>query len=134
MTIPITEIRNVISINDDNTEFDLEINHPDYGWIGYMLKSDDIDNTIDNDNLIKLIGTDFTSTTQSEKDSRESAGVRLQRDIILENEVDKVVSNSLLWAELTTEQQNAWKQYRTDLLNVPQQTGFPYTITWPTKP
>ena len=134
MTIPITEIRNVVSINDDNTEFDLEINHPDYGWIGYMLKPDDTDKTIDNDNLMTLIGTDFTSLSQSEKDSRASAGVRLQRDVFLENEVDKVVSNSLLWADLTSDEQNAWKQYRTDLLNVPQQSGFPHTITWPTKP
>ena len=30
--------------------------------------------------------------------------------------------------------QNEWKQYRIDLLNVPQQSSFPSKVTWPTKP
>jgi hypothetical protein len=49
-------------------------------------------------------------------------------------EVDAMVSNPLRWADMTTEQQSLWTQYRTDLLNVPQQFGFPHGVTWPTKP
>ena len=59
---------------------------------------------------------------------------RSQREEILVNEVDPVVSNSLRWAELTDAKQAEWTQYRTDLLNLPDQAGFPNDITWPTKP
>lgn len=134
MSITITEIRNAVSRNDDDTEFDLEINHPEYGWIPYSLTSHDTDNTINNDDLLTLIGTNFTTMTQEEKDAELSIFARGDRDKLLESEVDPLVTNPLRWAELTTEQQNDWTQYRTDLLNVPQQSGFPNTITWPTKP
>ncbi len=63
--------------------------------------------------------------------SDEARGLR---DVKLRSEVDPIVTNPLRWAELTTEKQNEWTQYRTDLLNVPQQAGFPNTINWPTKP
>ena len=134
MPLLINEIRNAVSINDEDTVFELEINHPEHGWIPYTLDPSDGDNTINNDDLMVLIGSNFTRITQEEKDERESNNVRSKRDSLLQNEVDPLVSNPLRWAELTTEQQNAWSQYRTDLLNVPQQAGFPNTITWPTKP
>lgn len=134
MSIIITEIRNAVSQNDDNTVFDLEINHPEYGWIPYSLYPDDSDDTIDNTALLALIGTNFTTLTQAEKDERKSNEVRSERNSLLENKVDPIVANPLRWAELTTEQQNAWTQYRTDLLNVPQQEGFPYNVTFPTEP
>lgn len=60
--------------------------------------------------------------------------VRYKRDEKLTIEVDPIVSNPLRWADLTTEQQNAWLQYRTDLLNITDQAGFPHNVTWPTKP
>ena len=134
MSINITEIRNAVSTNDDNTEFELEINHPEYGWIPYALHSHDTDNTIDNSQLLALIGDNFTQLSQEIKDEREASLQRHERDVILETVVDPLVSNPLRWAELTTEQQNAWAQYRIDLLNVPQQSGFPNNITFPTKP
>ena len=67
MSITITEIRNAISTNDDNTEFHLEINHPEYGWIDYILHTDDTDNTIDNAELLKLIGDNYTEMPDDEK-------------------------------------------------------------------
>jgi hypothetical protein len=134
MSITITNIRNAVSFNDDNTIFNVEIEHPEYGWIPYTLNPDDPDNTISNSDLMTLIGTNFTARTQEDKDEEATVINRDTRDILLETEVDPLVTNPLRWAELTTEQQNAWTQYRTDLLNVPQQSGFPNTITWPTKP
>ena len=134
MTIEITEVRNAQSMNADNTQFDLEINHPDYGWIPYALTPWDTDMTIDNTALLSLIGTDFAPFSQVDHDARVAAFVRDQRDVKLSSEVDPIVTNPLRWADLTTEKQNEWTQYRTDLLNVPQQAGFPHTINWPTKP
>jgi len=134
MSITITEVRNAVSTNDDDTEFELEINHPEYGWIPYTLNSIDTDTTITNSELIKLIGSNFTKITQSELDTKESSLQRAIRDSRLTEEVDPLVTNSLRWAELTSDQQTAWTTYRTDLLNVPQQSGFPWTHTFPTKP
>ena len=134
MSITITEVRNAVSTNDDDTEFELEINHPEYGWIPYTLNSIDTDNTIPNTELIKLIGSNFTKITQSELDTNESSLQRANRDLRLVQEVDPLVTNPLRWAELTSDQQTAWTKYRTDLLNVPQQSGFPWTHTFPTKP
>lgn len=134
MSIKITEIKNAVSRNDANTEFDLEINHPEHGWIPYSLKADDPDTTINNDDLITLIGSNFTSLTQEQKDTEKAAEVRLQRDMLLDTEVDPIVSNALRWESLSSTKQNEWKKYRTDLLDVPQQSGFPNDVTFPTKP
>ena len=59
---------------------------------------------------------------------------RMERNGKLVSEVDPIALNNLRWAELTSEKQAEWTQYRIDLLNVPQQSEFPSTINWPTKP
>lgn len=132
--VQITEIRNARSMNAENTHFDVEINHPDYGWIPYALTPWDTDSTINNTELLALIGSDYAAFSQADEDARQADFSRYQRNQLLENEVDPIVTNPLRWADLTTEEQNDWTQYRTDLLNVPQQAGFPNTINWPTKP
>ena len=137
MAIFINNIRNATSLNADNTKFNLEIEHPQFGWIPYTLDPTDDDETINNDALLALIGDDFTAyvaPTQAELDAEAAAAVRGQRDMLLAQEVDPIVSNPLRWADMTTEQQNAWSQYRSDLLNITDQEGFPHDVTWPTKP
>ena len=134
MSIEITQIRNAVSLNAENTIFDLEINHPEFGWIPYSLHPDDSDNTIDNADLLNLIGSNYSAFSQSDYDAKIAANVRHVRNLKLEQEVDPIVSNPLRWAEMTSEEQTTWSQYRTDLLNVPQQSGFPHNVTFPTKP
>lgn len=137
MSITITEVRNAASLQSDNLRIDVEINHPDYGWIPYTVDPADTDTTIDNEEVMALIGTDFTAyvaPTQAELDATTAAQVRSERDYILSTVVDPLVSNPLRWADLTADQQTTWSQYRTDLLAVPQQAGFPTNITWPTEP
>ncbi len=137
MNISITEVRNAASLQADNLRMDVEINHPKYGWIPYTVDPADTDTTIDNDAIMALIGTDFAAyvaPTQEELDAATAAEVRAERDRILTTVVDPLVSNPLRWADLTEAKQAEWSQYRTDLLNVPQQSGFPNTITWPTEP
>ena len=58
---------------------------------------------------------------------------RFERDNLLKD-VDAVTSNPLRWAELTSDKQAEWSTYRQALLDVPQQSGFPHDITWPTAP
>ena len=58
---------------------------------------------------------------------------RLKRNMLLE-EVDAIAGNALRWAALDAATQAEWATYRQALLDVPQQSGFPHDITWPTKP
>lgn len=136
MSITITEVRNATSLQSDNLRMDVEINHPDYGWIPYTVDPADTDTTIDNDEVTALIGTDFAAyvaPTQEELDAALAAEVRADRDDRLA-EVDAVAGNALRWAALDAETQTAWATYRQALLDVPQQDGFPNTVTWPTEP
>jgi len=83
----------------------------------------------------EMTAEELTGTlTQQECDVVTGTVVRMKRDERLRDEVDPIVTNPLRWDELTTDQQNAWKQYRTDLLNITDQAGFPHSVTWPTKP
>jgi hypothetical protein len=134
--VTITEARNASYIDADGN-IDCEINHPEFGWIPYTLHNDDTDETVDNEAVKEILGSNiaaYVPPTQEELDARAAAEVRYQRDWLLQNEVDPIVSNPLRWADMTTEQQNAWSAYRTALLDITDQAGFPHSVTWPTKP
>jgi hypothetical protein len=137
MNIQITEVRNAKSITTDNTRYEVEINHPTHGWIPYGLDPADTDTTINNDEVLELIGSDYAAyvpPTQEELDAALAASIRGQRNRLLANEVDPLVTNPLRWAELTETQQAAWTQYRRALLDITAQAGFPNEVVWPTKP
>lgn len=55
-----------------------------------------------------------------------------KRDELLRNGVDRI--SPVWWASMTEQEQQAWSQYRQDLLNVPQQQQFPQVIDWPVSP
>ena len=136
MSITITEVRNAASLQSDNLRMDVEISHPDYGWIPYTVDPADTDTTINNDEVMALIGADFAAYvpfTQEELDAALAAEIRADRDGRL-TEVDAVAGNALRWAALDAETQAAWATYRQELLDVPQQADFHSTVAWPTKP
>ena len=129
MSITITEVRNAASLQADNTRMDVEINHPDYGWIPYTLDHSDTDTTIKNDEVMDLIGTDFSAyvaPTQAESDAVAAASVREERDALL------AATDWMANSDVTMS--GDWATYRQALRDVPTQAGFPNTITWPTKP
>lgn len=135
--VTITEVRNARSQNETNTVIDVEINHPEYGWIPYLLTDYDEDQTVDNDVLLGLIGSDFAPyvpPTQEELDAQAAGEIRWQRDQLLETEVDPIVSNPLRWGSLSDEKQLAFTVYRQNLLDITEQEGFPHNVAWPTKP
>lgn len=135
--VTITQVRNAASLQADNLVMDVEINHPDYGWIPYTLNPADTDTTIDNDAVMALIGDNFAAyvpPTQEELDAQAAAYVRGERDSKLATEVDPLVTNPLRWADLTEAKQAEWTAYRTALLDITDQAGFPHNVTWPTKP
>lgn len=79
-------------------------------------------------------GAEWVNPSQADIDEAAAIEVRTHRDEKLRIEVDPVVTNSLRWADMSADEQQAWSDYRTALLNVPQQAGFPHEVDWPTKP
>jgi len=76
----------------------------------------------------------YTETEIAKVKANWPSQVRAERDMKLATEVDPIAGNALRWAELSTEQQQAWSVYRQALLDIPQQAGFPDNITWPQEP
>ena len=79
----------------------------------------------------------FTAAEETARDAEEQAWadgandraaeqVRKERDIKLA-ETDWMASSDLTMS-------SEWVSYRSSLRDVPTQSGFPNTITWPTKP
>ena len=58
---------------------------------------------------------------------------RTKRNQLL-SQLDALISNPLRWASIDEQEKNAIANYRTFLLAVPQQEGFPDNITWPESP
>jgi len=126
--------RNAKHISDGR--IDCEIEHPVHGWIPYTLDPADTDTTVDNGELLLAIGDDaaaYVAPTQAELDAELATDVRSDRNARLA-EVDAIAGNALRWADLTSAKQAEWSTYRQALLDVPQQSGFPHNVTWPTKP
>jgi len=64
------------------------------------------------------------------KDTEQAKSVRQSRDDKLK-ECDWIVIKNL---ELNANIPGAWEVYRQALRDIPAQSGFPWTITWPTQP
>ena len=58
----------------------------------------------------------------------DTTAIRHYRDNLL------AASDHMALPDAPTGDQQAWLNYREDLRNLPQQAGFPNSITWPTKP
>ena len=78
----------------------------------------------------------FNKTTEAWEWNEQASWdqLRYDRDTKLKNDVDPVVSNPLRWAGLSAEKQQEYEDYRTALLDLPQNTTDPRNPTWPTKP
>jgi hypothetical protein len=74
---------------------------------------------------------DLTTKTWSLDNTQTANSVRQQRNGLL-SAVDRV--NPVWYSALTQEQQQQLIAYRSALLAVPQQSGFPTEIEWPSKP
>ena len=131
----ITEFKNAKAKQPDNSWLEMEINHPQHGWIPYLWIAGDPEAMIDNDALRAAVGDDFLPYVEPVFTDEELArGARTHRGAILTREVDPIVGNALRFASLTDAEREALQQYRQALLDVPQQPGFPRDIVWPEKP
>jgi hypothetical protein len=122
-----------------NNRIDCEIDHPFYGWIPFTCDPMDVGAEFNVLELHAQMDADpdtvaYVPPTQEELDAILAADIRAQRDRILVTEVDPLVSNQFRWDDLAPEAQAALKDYRRELLDVPQQDGFPQNVIWPVNP
>jgi len=91
---------------------------------------DDADLTVSG--VIKSLTPDEYHLEQRKENDTKAMQVRERRDWLLRTEVDSF--NPMRWESLTTEQQDAMRVYRQALLDITSQDGFPFDVTYPTKP
>jgi hypothetical protein len=63
---------------------------------------------------------------------RTDEEIRHRRNVYLEKSDSYVLPDR--WDYYTDEQKNAWRDYRQALRDIPQQEGYPITLTWPQPP
>ena len=125
------EARNPKYALPDRTDIiEVEINHPDHGWIPYAINPADTDQTVDNDYLLEQIDLDSIAPCPH-RYPHPADLVRLERDTRLTDEVDPYVSNKYRFDALTPDQQQALLDYRQELLDITDQEGFPDNVIWP---
>ena len=100
-------------------------------WVGFSYLSTETKYSLNH--KVNLETLEIT-LDQDKADNEAAFFVRHERDGILTAVVDPMVTNPLRWNALTDTKQTEWTQYRTDLLNIPDQSGFPNSVTWPTRP
>ena len=59
---------------------------------------------------------------------------RYYRDYMLKQFVDPVVQNPLRWDDLGDDRQQQVVEYRKALLDITNQSGWPWVVQWPEKP
>lgn len=69
---------------------------------------------------------------KAQRQAGQEAGVRAQRDQLLHDKVDTF--NAIRWENMSEQDRQPWRDYRQNLLDVPQQSGFPWDVVWPTAP
>lgn len=75
----------------------------------------------------------YDSTEDNLSTTTQNEVQRQRRNALLVN-LDLAISNPLRWASFSPETQTEYAIYRQALLDVPQQTGFPDNIEWPSVP
>jgi hypothetical protein len=121
----------------ENGWIECEIEHPEYGWIPFTCDPNDTGAQFDTAALFAEMqphASPYVPPTQEELDAMAAGQVRAERAYRLATEVDPIAGNALRWAGLSDEQRQAWAGYRQALLDVPQQSGFPHNVTWPSNP
>jgi hypothetical protein len=129
------EYKNAKYITD--TDIDCEIQHPDFGWIPYSIANNEAEPSAIAINTMLKTSMQINNNVETYSPPTAEAlsiNIRVERDILLGSIVDPIVSNALRWEEMSNDKQEEWKTYRQALLNIPESSGFPGNVTWPTKP
>jgi len=93
----------------------------------YILGPVFVDTTVEG---VTTTALEHETAYKAMKDAEQAKSVRQSRDDKLK-ETDWVVIKNL---ELNANIPGVWEVYRQALRDVPNQSGFPWTITWPVEP
>jgi len=113
-----------------NIEFGNQTQWPTDHPLFFGTCDDDADTSIAG--VERILTAEEYADEQFKENDTKAAQVRQHRNYLLSTTVDSL--NPIRWENLTEEEQNSWRTYRTELLDVPQQEGFPWNVIWPTKP
>lgn len=113
-----------------NIEFGNQTQWPTYTPLFYGTCDDDADLSVPG--VVKALTPEEYAHAQFMENDTKASQVREKRMYLLRTEVDAI--NPMRWETLTTEQQQAWRDYRQALLDVTEQEGFPWTVEWPEPP
>lgn len=86
----------------------------------------------------KIVGTTLEDAivsfdfNEQKQDVMLASTARAQRQFLLEEYID--ILNGPRWAAMSLEEQMKWSNYRQELLDIPEQEGFPRSFTWPEIP
>ncbi|MDA9272042.1 phage tail assembly chaperone [bacterium] len=130
--------RNARYIDASNRVVDCEISHPEFGWVPYTLVPEDTGGSVDSRKLLEIMSgrkdvADFVEPFVSEEERYATASteVRRHRDSLLRKYFDPIASNPFRWEPLSEMERQELLDYRSALLDVTNQDGFPYNVQWP---
>ena len=75
---------------------------------------------------------DWPSLNWKQDRALAEKAVRNKRAMLLSNTVDKI--NAVRWAAMSESERATWDAYRTSLLDITEQDGFPFDVIWPLAP
>lgn len=82
--------------------------------------------------VIKALSFEEFQYELKKENHARATEIRKRRDKLLKEKVDSI--NPMRWEMMSEEEKAAVKEYRTALLNIPQQPGFPNLVYWPKPP
>ena len=132
-----SQVKNCKYSNTEGTSIDCEVLFDRLGWVGFTAAADDVahSNEIyqraksgEFGDIADHVPMQINLLTLSEEEKNRNTRNRLLSSL------DIIISNPLRWSGMTPEQQQVYANYRQALLDVPQQSGFPAAIEWPTLP
>ena len=80
------------------------------------------------------IGWKWDGSTLTDPNAPSAEEIKTQKAASERNERNGLLSETDWMASSDVTMSDEWKTYRQALRDVPSQSGFPETITWPTKP
>lgn len=127
------DLRNPRFIREDHSIIEVEWNHPEFGWIPYstVKNSGEPEAQAIWDQAMIQLPLPFDKPTKEEQEKIQAAFIREERDRLLRENVDPIVSNPLRWGDMSEADQYAYKVYRQALLDITDQPQFPTNVDWP---
>lgn len=131
------QVKNCKYANADQTSVVCEVLFDTLGWIPFTASLNDLEHSLEiynraqNGDFGEILP--YTPVTINTITTSDDQSIRNKRNTLLTN-LDMTICNPLRWASFSQEKQADFARYRQELLDLPQQPGFPNNAVWPTPP